>query len=756
MLWRLVLSYAAVLIIPGGLLVFVVNTSVLSTIREQAVVENQLFLERGMRQAERLFFELERIGVSIAQNHLLSRFELQKSPQARIRAVNQMRNYRFVTGELYDLLYYPFGDDRVYSSYGYAEGYETIGQRYRFEPTSVLSSLEALTRVRQRFLEPEQVAVVGDDHTVTLFPYIWPVYAGDPHAIVVFLIRADSARALFAEGAPVHTSSFEITNLAGDPLASWATGTETPQTERESGDLAYTVHSRPMGLTFRSVVREDLMMRQVRDIERHLGLALAAVFATGVGLILFGLHTSYGPVARLVRVVCTAFGLDPQGGDEMSLVQHALTSTADANRRLHSRINSLKPILREYVLRELIGSSSPFIDDPSQVSFLLGPDEGCESVHVIVVITPSTEEIRQIVLDAFEQNAETDSLTVVPIADNTIGYLILLVSEKHDDRARLRAAVEKVANAIAPVGPPPGTGSWTVGVGTFFSDILAAGQSYASAMEQVFSARQDECSSPTEGGSSDAHYTVGEPGRISQSASERLRHHLETGDHRSIRDGLEKARRDLSRSSSPLFLSRCMIYDLFNTVLRVASERHVDIETVLGPDAYVFVTRTHQTIDALFEALERACANLTTHIGVADDSASLLVARALDVIGDRHADRSFSVELLADELGITVPYLSRAFKEYRGETISDHIWSLRLAHAKAMLGDSRVTVQDIAHAIGYTDVSAFIRRFRKETGFSPGKYRSQTTAIHEQEVELSGRRTRPAAPSLPRAYSSPE
>ncbi len=756
MLWRLVLSYAAVLIIPGGLLAFVVNTSVLSTIREQAVVENQLFLERGMRQAERLFFELERIGVSIAQNHLLSRFELQKSPQARIRAVNQMRNYRFVTGEIYDLLYYPFGDERVYSSYGYAEGYETIGGRYRFEPTSVLNSLDALTRVRQRFLESEQVAVVGDDHTVILFPYIWPVYAGDPHAIVVFLIRADSARALFTEGAPVHTSSFEITNLAGDPIAFWATGAETPPTERESNVLEYTVHSRPMGLTFRSVVREDLMMRQIRDIERHLGLAFAAVFATGVCLILFGLHTSYGPVARLVRVVSTAFGLDPHGGDEMSLVQHALTSTADANRRLHSRINSLKPILRAYVLRELIGSSSPFIDHPAQVSFLLGPDEGYESVHVVAVVTPSNAEIRRIVLDAFGQDARDDSLAIVPIADNTSGYLVFLISEKHDDQTRLREGIEKVSNAIAPVEPPPGTGSWTIGVGTFFSDILDAGQSYAAAMEQVFSARQNECASSAESHSSDAHYTVGEPGRISQSAADRLRHHLEAGDHRSIRDGLEKARRDLSSSSSPQFLSRCMIYDLFNTVLRVASERHVDIETVLGPDAYVFVTRTHQTIDALFEALERACANLTAHIGAADDSASLLVARALDVIGDRHADRSFSVELLADELGVTVPYLSRVFKEYRGETISDYVWSLRLAHAKEMLGGSSVTVQDIAHATGYTDVSAFIRRFRKETGLSPGKYRSQTSAIHERELELSGRRTHPAAPSLPRAYSSPE
>jgi len=262
-----------------------------------------------------------------------------------------------------------------------------------------------------------------------------------------------------------------------------------------------------------------------------------------------------------------------------------------------------------------------------------------------------------------------------------------------------------------------------------FTDILAAGQSYAEAMEALYKAGADRARASARPEREAHEASAGQEAEpalwLPHSAADQLRRHLEAADLASIRTTLAQMSRELTASGSPQFLSRCMLYDLFNTVLRVASHHHLDLESVLGPDTYLFLSRSHQTIEALFDTLGRACENLASHIRTGSPITVQVVTDALRIIGARYADASFAVETLATELGVSVPHLSRTFKKARGETISEYVWRLRYERAKTLLEESHAPINEIAVAVGYADISAFIRRFRREAGVSPGKYRRQ-------------------------------
>ena len=90
-----------------------------------------------------------------------------------------------------------------------------------------------------------------------------------------------------------------------------------------------------------------------------------------------------------------------------------------------------------------------------------------------------------------------------------------------------------------------------------------------------------------------------------------------------------------------------------------------------------------------------------------------------------HIDRDLSLQELAAHIHFHPVYLSRAFKEAMGVTVSDYISSVRLERAKALLSGSRMDLQQIAEKTGFASTNYFCRWFRKEMRMTPKAYRDQ-------------------------------
>lgn len=67
--------------------------------------------------------------------------------------------------------------------------------------------------------------------------------------------------------------------------------------------------------------------------------------------------------------------------------------------------------------------------------------------------------------------------------------------------------------------------------------------------------------------------------------------------------------------------------------------------------------------------------------------------------------------------------LKRRFRAATGTTLIEHLQNVRIEHAKELLENSRLPVDEISSAAGYEDSSFFRRLFRRRTGLSPSQYR---------------------------------
>ena len=90
-----------------------------------------------------------------------------------------------------------------------------------------------------------------------------------------------------------------------------------------------------------------------------------------------------------------------------------------------------------------------------------------------------------------------------------------------------------------------------------------------------------------------------------------------------------------------------------------------------------------------------------------------------------HLNEDLSLHRLSEVCHFHPVYMSRVFKEAEGVTIGDYINRVRLEKAKELLTGSRMTVLEISRQMGFATDNYFCRWFRRQTGFSPHRFREK-------------------------------
>ena len=74
-------------------------------------------------------------------------------------------------------------------------------------------------------------------------------------------------------------------------------------------------------------------------------------------------------------------------------------------------------------------------------------------------------------------------------------------------------------------------------------------------------------------------------------------------------------------------------------------------------------------------------------------------------------------------MGFNATYFSTLFKKETGQNFTDYLTELRIGKARELLSGDKVSVQDVAEMVGYSDLKYFSRLFKKSTGVSPSDYK---------------------------------
>lgn len=102
-----------------------------------------------------------------------------------------------------------------------------------------------------------------------------------------------------------------------------------------------------------------------------------------------------------------------------------------------------------------------------------------------------------------------------------------------------------------------------------------------------------------------------------------------------------------------------------------------------------------------------------------------VVSAIIQYIHQHYADPNLSLNTVAAAFHVSYYYLSHIFSDEVRQSFSNLLNICRVEHAKQLLAESKLTAQDIAVAVGYTNSSTFFRTFRKLTGLTPNDYRIQ-------------------------------
>ena len=87
-----------------------------------------------------------------------------------------------------------------------------------------------------------------------------------------------------------------------------------------------------------------------------------------------------------------------------------------------------------------------------------------------------------------------------------------------------------------------------------------------------------------------------------------------------------------------------------------------------------------------------------------------------------HYDEPISRADLAQHVAITERYLTYCFRQEMGITPMTYLNRYRVKRAKVLLEQGKLSITEVAMAVGFSDASYFNRVFRQEVGVAPGAY----------------------------------
>ncbi|WP_041738863.1 hybrid sensor histidine kinase/response regulator transcription factor [Echinicola vietnamensis] len=111
-----------------------------------------------------------------------------------------------------------------------------------------------------------------------------------------------------------------------------------------------------------------------------------------------------------------------------------------------------------------------------------------------------------------------------------------------------------------------------------------------------------------------------------------------------------------------------------------------------------------------------------------------LIQKAVKVVEDNIDNPELSVEMLSSELAMSRVHLYKKLTSLTGKKPLEFIRMIRLERACQLLGESQLTVAEVAYEVGYNNAKYFTKHFKAEYQVIPSVYAQQKLAAAQKET----------------------
>lgn len=205
--------------------------------------------------------------------------------------------------------------------------------------------------------------------------------------------------------------------------------------------------------------------------------------------------------------------------------------------------------------------------------------------------------------------------------------------------------------------------------------------------------------------------------------------YVRNGDMRAVEVGIENFRgRGVGCvSKNPLNNRKYLYVASVTLATRAAIEGGLEQETAYNlSDLMIQKVDECKDEEEIFELCKHMLAEFVQRVSAHRQVCKYtrLVLAALDYIYI-HLQEQFTVDDVAQAVGLSRSYLSVLFKREVCMSVSDYVRSKRIEAAENMLKFSDFSLQDISDYLAFNSQSHFISVFRQHTGMTPGVYRKK-------------------------------
>lgn len=168
---------------------------------------------------------------------------------------------------------------------------------------------------------------------------------------------------------------------------------------------------------------------------------------------------------------------------------------------------------------------------------------------------------------------------------------------------------------------------------------------------------------------------------------------------------------------SPVFMQK--VKRIYNFCQSNCDDEELEYE--LLSDLLVYIL--NQSVDQISEI---------QHLSALKNSTKSELLRRISIAEDYlngNAFHTIKLEQLSRVCNLSRFHLLRVFKEIKGCTPQQYLAQLRLRKAKQLLLILDLPVTEIAYTVGFSELSAFTRFFKKQTNLSPNEFRNQISNL---------------------------
>ena len=648
-----------------------------------------------------------------------------QDPVKASRISGKLNAYRAVNDTFSEIFVHFTGDDYVYSSTSFFLMDRFVSGAVLLEHTSPEVFREALESTSLLTVWPSQkvdgYAVRHDnsDNYMSLMfvPLSYP--GGARVGTVIYLIDeetlfdsfetyglGDADIMILFKGVPVITQ-----NRSGvDPARILNAVEEGENTLREGGKTYHVLHEEGSG-HFSSIALVSNAEFSVALSGSVKALILISALAAAAAVLLSTRFVQ----SRMKGIKLLQSMLDQHAptGDELIEIRDGIQRLIDENASMSTRLETMHDAQKsEFVRRFLLGSfadADDFLQTAESIS--INVDTKYFAVAIIAKAAESSYELTTEKIDRlFDETVSGASLTPVS-PDN---HLILIAF--CNDPEHLRAFLESKFAGLKACST-----SITMGVSHFHTDYSEGQRAYLEA-ENAFEMRFVRGSDhPIFFDALDVQPSS--DAGVSHQAVDHLRQALRKGDEKRMEAALKEVAQAMHSTQSSLFGFRCMYSEIIAAIS--LEGRSIGVSEAELVD--LFRLSRCLSVDELNGILSQVCRKIVAS-QASPQTAEIpdAVRKAREIIQHRFSEPELTVSGIAEAVGMTDSKLSLEFKRVYQETPLECITFSRMHRAQRLLRTTEMPVRDIATECGYYDISAFNRRFKSYTGFTPQQFRRQS------------------------------